>query len=103
MEADSGVSQKILLADGGASRNNLLMQFQADILGRPVQRNLSADLSALGASYLAGLAVGIWSSEAEIASLPRPVDRFEPQMPDDRRNALYHGWKQAVARTLYEP
>jgi glycerol kinase len=78
------------------------MQFQADILGRPVQRNLSADISALGAAYLAGLAVGIWSSEAEISDLPRLVDRFEPQISPEHRERLYLGWKEAVARTIYE-
>jgi glycerol kinase len=102
MEADSGAPLRVLLADGGATRNNLLMQFQADILGRPVQRNLSADISALGAAYLAGLAVGIWSSEAEISDLPRLVDRFEPQISPEHRERLYLGWKEAVARTIYE-
>jgi glycerol kinase len=102
MEADSGATLQALLADGGATRNNFLMQFQADILGRPVLRNLSADLSALGAAYLAGLAVGIWSSEAEISTLQRTVDRFEPQIPPEKREALYQGWKEAVARTIYE-
>ena len=79
-----------------------MMQFQADILNCPVQRNLSVDVAALGVAYLAGLAVGIWQSEAEIAALPRPQDRFEPQMATSQRAALYAGWQEAVARTLFK-
>jgi glycerol kinase len=101
MESDAGVPLKVLLADGGGTRNNFLMQFQADILGRTVQRNNSADLSALGAAYLAGLATGIWRSETEIASLARHVDEFVPQMDKQRREELYYGWKDAVGRTLF--
>lgn len=103
MQAEAGVELKTLLADGGPSRNNFLMQFQADILGCPVQRNLSGDVSALGAAYLAGLAVGLWQSEAEIAALPRPHDLFEPQLAAEARAGLYHGWQQAVARTVFNP
>lgn len=103
MQAEAGVELKTLLADGGPSRNNFLMQFQADILGCPVQRNLSGDVSALGAAYLAGLAVGLWGSEAEIAALPRPHDLFEPHLPAETRANLYHGWQQAVARTIFSP
>lgn len=103
MQAEAGVELKTLLADGGPSRNNFLMQFQADILGCPVQRNLSGDVSALGAAYLAGLAVGLWQSEAEIAALPRPHDLFEPQLRPEVRAGLYQGWQQAVARTLFNP
>ena len=77
----------LLLADGGASRNDLLMQFQADIIGRPVQRSDSPDLSALGAAYLAGLATGLWRTEAEIEGLAQHGRRFEPHM--DRRRASY--------------
>lgn len=103
MQAEAGVALTKLLVDGGASRNNLLMQFQADILGCPVQRNLSGDVSALGAAYLAGLAVGWWQSEVEIAALPRPHDSFEPQLAPEKRAALYHGWQQAVARAIFNP
>jgi glycerol kinase len=87
-----------LLADGGASRNDSLMQFQADILGRPVVRNLSADLSAIGAAWLAGLAVGLWKSAGELRALPRPEDRFEPRMNQTERDARCAGWREAVAR-----
>ncbi|WP_052889560.1 glycerol kinase GlpK [Thermogemmatispora carboxidivorans] len=100
MTADSGVSLKALRVDGGAVVNNLLMQFQADILGVPVQRPKVAETTALGAAYLAGLATGFWSSQQEVAE-QWAVDRtFEPQMSADQRDALYAGWKRAVERSL---
>lgn len=102
MQAEAGVNLTMLLADGGASQNNFLMQFQADMLACPVQRNLSTDVSALGAAYLAGLAVQMWADEAEIAALPRPHDRFEPNEATDR-DKLYAGWQAAVARTVFDP
>jgi glycerol kinase len=88
-----------LLADGGASQNDALMQFQADILGVPVIRSASADLSALGAAWLAGLAVGVWHDLAELSQLPRAGARFEPSMAPSRRQQLYDGWRDAVSRT----
>ena len=98
MTADSGVDLKTLRVDGGAVVNNLLMQFQADILGVPVQRPKVAETTALGAAYLAGLAVGFWSSQQELAE-HWAVDRtFEPQMSADQREKLYAGWKRAVER-----
>jgi glycerol kinase len=103
MQAEAGMELTRLLADGGASRNNLLMQFQANILDCPVQRNLSGDVSALGAAYLAGLAIGWWQSEVEIAALPRPHDLFEPQLAPEIRADLYRGWQQAVARAIFNP
>ncbi|MDQ1300830.1 MAG: glycerol kinase [Chloroflexota bacterium] len=103
MQAEAGTTLDALLADGGASSSDLLMQFQADMLGCAVLRSSSPDISPLGAAFLAGLAVGIWSDEAEIARLVPPRDRFEPQMPADRRAALYEGWRAAVARTLCAP
>ncbi len=100
MEADSGVTLKTLRVDGGAVVNNLLMQFQADILGVAVQRPKVAETTALGAAYLAGLAVGFWSSREEVAK-QWAIDRtFEPQMSADQRNSLYAGWKRAVERSL---
>jgi glycerol kinase len=96
MAAEAGAALTTLLADGGASQNNRLMQFQADILGRTVLRSASSDVSALGAAYLAGMTAGIWASEAEIAALPRPRDRFEPRMPADECEARYAGWRRAV-------
>ncbi|HUF74621.1 MAG TPA: glycerol kinase GlpK [Longimicrobiales bacterium] len=100
MVVEAGIDDPVLLADGGASRSDLLMQLQADILGRPVLRNLSADLSALGAAYLAGLAVGTWKSEAAIAALPRASQRIEPRLSEAAREAGYAGWRDAVARSI---
>jgi glycerol kinase len=100
MAATSPVGLSALLADGGGGRNDALMQFQADILGRPVLRCASPDVSALGAAYLAGLAVGLWHSEKVIASLPRERNRFEPHMSSSEREKLYAGWRQAVKRAL---
>ena len=98
MQREAGAPLTALLADGGASRNRLLMQFQSDMLGVPLLRSKSADTSALGAAYLAGLAVGIWETADQIADLPRPRERFEPSMPEQQRAALYAGWQAAVAR-----
>jgi len=100
MEAEVSDELPALLADGGASRNDSLMQFQADILGRPVIRNLSTDLSAIGAAWLAGLAAGFWSSVEELSGLPRSEDRFEPRMPEAERRVRYEGWREAVARAI---
>ena len=71
MQLETDTPLKVLLADGGASANDTLMQFQADILGCPVLRSTSSDISALGAAYLAGLTIGVWTSENEIQALPR--------------------------------
>lgn len=101
MDAEAGVPLQRLLADGGASRNDMLMQFQADMIGRPVVRRVSHDVAAQGAAYLAGLAVGFWASEAEIAALPRPSSRFDPQMSDADRSKLYQGWQRSIAQAIY--
>lgn len=98
MRQDSPFAEPVLLADGGASRNERLMQFQADILGCPVVRSESADLSAIGAAWLAGLAVGFWHSLEELAALPRATTRFEPRMSEGRRAELVGGWQDALAR-----
>jgi len=101
MRSDTSQTPVSLLADGGASRNDTLMQFQADMLGCPVVRNGSADLSAQGAAWLAGLATGIWPSLDALAHLPRTVDRFEPSersMSPSERDARYAGWIDAVQR-----
>jgi glycerol kinase len=103
MQAESGAPLRTLLADGGASRNDLLMQFQADIIDCPVLRSTSTDISPLGAAFLAGLAVGLWADEAEIERLVPPRDRFEPRMSPERREALYAGWREAVVRTVLDP
>ena len=103
MQSATGGALHVLLADGGVTRNDQLMQFQADILGVPVQRNNTPEVSAMGAAYLAGLAVGVWSSTEEIAALPRSIDRFEPRIAASERERLYDGWRAAVSRTLYRP
>ena len=92
------VASPTLLADGGASRNDQLMQFQADLLGVPVERNGSTDLSAIGAAWLAGLSVGVWRRE-DLGGLPRTFDRFEPNMTTADRERRLAGWRDAVART----
>lgn len=103
MQSDSGQPLAQLMADGGATRNNFLMQFQADILGIPVVRSRASDLSAMGAAYLAGLAMGVWESPDEVSALSRPHDRFEPQMAASQRDSLLDGWNNAVRRALSRP
>jgi glycerol kinase len=100
MEKDSGVELKSLKVDGGMVANELLMQFQADLLDVPVIRPTVTETTALGAAYAAGLAVGFWE---DIEALRRnwDIDRtFEPQMDDDTRAELCRGWKKAVKRTF---
>lgn len=99
MRQDCGRPLPVLFADGGASQNAQLMQFQADILDCPVVRNASADLSAVGAAWMAGLAVGFWKSTEELEALPRQTARFEPQMPASKRECLLEGWKEALNRS----
>ncbi|HYW41469.1 MAG TPA: glycerol kinase GlpK [Bryobacteraceae bacterium] len=98
MEADSGESLRELRVDGGAAVNNFLMQFQADILGKPIVRPVDVETTALGAAYLAGLATGFWKSLEELESFWRAERRFEPRMPDSLRETLYAGWRAAVVR-----
>jgi glycerol kinase len=98
MHADSGLTLPSLRVDGGAVRNDFLMQFQADLLGVPVQRPAVTETTALGAAYLAGLAVGYWSSAEEIARQWQVEHTFAPSMSPYRRDALYAGWKRAVER-----
>ncbi len=99
MSADSGLPLETLRVDGGAVANNFLMQFQADILGVPVQRPAVTETTALGAAYLAGLATGYWGSQEEIAGQWRVEREFEPAMSLDERESLYTGWQKAVERS----
>jgi glycerol kinase len=99
MARDSGVRPEVLRVDGGAARNDFLCQFQADILGLPVERPASTESTALGAAYLAGLATGFWKDERELACQHKVAKRFEPSMPVSRREELYTGWLRAVERT----
>ncbi|MFP5115803.1 glycerol kinase GlpK [Bacillaceae bacterium C204] len=96
MEADSGISLKALRVDGGAVANNFLMQFQSDMLDVPVERPEIKETTALGAAYLAGLAVGYWESQEEIATQWHMDKAFKPNMGEEDRNHLYSGWKKAV-------
>ncbi len=100
MQADSGIELKELRADGGAIANDFMAQFQSDILGVPVLRPEVPETTALGAAYLAGLATGFWSSREELSRQWTVDRRFEPAMPEDRREALYKGWQQAVQATM---
>jgi glycerol kinase len=99
MQKDAGCPLTALKVDGGAAVNDTLMQFQADMLGVPVERPTVCETTALGASYLAGLAVGFWRDTGEIASHAAIERRFEPRMPDSQREPLYRGWLKAVQRS----
>ena len=100
MQSDCGSQLTELRVDGGATANDFLMQFQADILGVPVVRPAYAETTALGAAFLAGLACGIWSGTDELEHFWSVDRRFEPAMPEARREELYFGWKRAVRRAL---
>lgn len=99
MTADSGLDLDTLRVDGGAVSNDFLMQFQADILGVPVQRPVITETTALGAAYLAGLAVGFWESQEEIAKQWLMEKTFDPTMSEDQRESLYADWQRAVERS----
>jgi glycerol kinase len=99
MRRDSGIPLREIRADGGAVSNSFLMQFQADILGVPVDVPLVTETTSLGAAYLAGLATGFWESREEIDSKWKLARRYTPQMSEDEREALYNRWLRAVACT----
>lgn len=96
MQRDSGIGLREIRADGGAVNNSFLMQFQADILGVPLDVPLVTETTSLGAAYLAGLAVGFWQSREEIDSKWKLARRYEPSMSEDEREALYKRWLRAV-------
>jgi glycerol kinase len=98
MQADAGTKLAELRVDGGAARNDLMMQFQSNLIGAPVVRPEITETTALGAAYMAGLAVGFWKSGEEIASQWRTERRFEPQMPASRVDQLRGRWRQALER-----
>ena len=100
MQQDSGIEMKQLRVDGGAVKNNFLMQFQADILNKKVVRPTVTESTAAGSAYLAGLAVGFWESIDELKSKVGVDCTYEPAMADDHRAKLYKGWKKAVERSL---
>jgi len=98
MTRDSGIRPEVLRVDGGAARNDFICQFQADILGIPVERPATTESTALGAAYLAGLVTGFWKDEQELSVQLKIGRRFEPTMSESRREALYAGWQRAVER-----
>ena len=100
IQKDSGINLKKLKVDGGAVRDNFLMQFQSDILEVPVVRPQIAETTALGAAYLAGLAVSYWKDKTEIAAKWKVDKEFSPNMEESLREDLYKGWKKAVSRSL---
>lgn len=99
MQRDAGTPLCELRVDGGAAANETLLQFQADILGIPVVRPSVTETTALGAAYLAGIAVGLWRDAAEIANVPVEVKRFEPRMPRSQAEALRKRWNEALSRS----
>jgi len=99
MQADAGVRLAELRVDGGAARNDFMMQFQSDLIGAPVVRPKITETTALGAAYLAGLAVGFWKSGDEIARQWQTDRRFEPVMPAAEIRALRERWTEALARS----
>ncbi len=100
MQEDSGITLKALKVDGGACANNFLMQFQSDILGVQVDRPQVIETTALGAAYLAGLAVGYWSSKEEVAENWAISRTFKPEMTNEKSETLLEGWHEAVGRSL---
>ena len=103
MEMDTGISVRAIKADGGASRNNFLLQFLADILDMKVDRPVMLEATALGAAYFTGIAAGIWKYPDDILRIHRIEREFEPSMSADKRDELYDGWKKAVERAQLQP
>jgi glycerol kinase len=100
MKSDSGIDLQSLKVDGGMVVNDLLMQFQSDILNVPVTRPKVAETTSLGAAYAAGLAVGYWKSQDELRSKWAADKTWVPSMDSTQRNRLFSGWKKAVTRSL---
>lgn len=100
METDSGIRLKTLKVDGGVVKNNFLLEFQSDLLNVPVERPKVNETTALGAAYLAGLAVGFWQSQEEISEQWSIERRIEPKMTEEKRDRLYNGWKKAVQAAM---
>jgi glycerol kinase len=100
MEQDSGITISSLNVDGGMVVNQLLMQFQADLLGVPVIRPRITETTALGAAFAAGLSVGFWESHDQLSALWEEDGRWSPQMGEDERRRRVHFWKKAVSRSF---
>jgi glycerol kinase len=101
MVQDTGLSLKALTVNGGASRNNFLMQFQADILQTKINRAKIEETTALGVAFLAGLAVGFWHDQAELKQLSAIGDEFNAQMDSKRAETIYAGWRSAISAAQY--
>ncbi|MDA5387994.1 MULTISPECIES: glycerol kinase GlpK [Loigolactobacillus] len=99
MKLDTKIDIPLLKVDGGAAKNDILMQFQADLLNIPIQRAHDLETTALGAAFLAGLAVGYWKDLADLKQHYTEGEMFQPKMPADERENLYEGWQEAVAAT----
>jgi len=100
MQEEAGLQLSALKVDGGAAANNALLQFQADLLHVPVHRPVVAETTALGAAYLAGLAVGYWEGPEDVTKNWALDRAFTPAMDPARRERLYRGWKKAASRAL---
>jgi glycerol kinase len=100
MQADHGVEMSALLADGGASRNNLLMQIQSDVLQRPVRRSRVAELSAIGVGIMAGIRVGLWSEQHALSRLITETDVFAPAKGAAQLDRLVTGWRSAIDQAI---
>ena len=96
MQADSGIKLSTLKVDGGASANDFLMQFQSDIIDAPVNRPMCVETTATGAAYLAGLAVGYWSSKEDVIKNQQLDKVFKPSMEPEKKKAALNGWNKAV-------
>ena len=99
MVRDTGLALPVLRVDGGGTASEVMMQFQADILGVPVECASVSETTALGAAYLAGLGVGFWESPAHLPLDETGNRRYEPGMSEDQRDTLYHQWTRAVERS----
>ncbi len=100
MREETGIEIEELKVDGGVTRNNYLLQLQANILGIPVLRPRNIETTSLGAAYAAGLGAGVWSSIEELRGMWRLDRRFDPGWSRDKRDRLYRGWKIAVKRSM---
>ncbi|MDX1268589.1 MAG: FGGY-family carbohydrate kinase, partial [Oceanisphaera sp.] len=99
MQEDAGLTLRALKVDGGAVANDFLMQFQADIINTRVERPRQTETTAMGAAFLAGLAVGLWQNTEQLAATITLDQTFRPQMHQDTRARLYRGWQKAVTRS----
>lgn len=102
MQEDTGKPFSILKVDGGASRSDVILQLQSDLLGAPVDRPINTETTAQGAAFMAGLGVGLWKDESEISSIRRSAKTFTPNMDESQRKEILQGWKHAIGQTLYK-